>query len=89
MKPYTIRSRKLVGSPHMRYALCVSGVEIHATITPISEAEAIERVKAYHFPPEPRPFRVVDSGVPRRSPGRPPKVSKPSAGWRDDDLEIA
>lgn len=50
---YTLRARKLVGSPHVRHSIVVDGVEIHAQISPYSPAEAAERVHLHKHPPKP------------------------------------
>lgn len=85
---FEVRTRKLVGSPYTRHALHVNGVEIHSQLSPYGEAEIEDRVRSYLNPKPVQPVKQIwaTSNVKH---GRPKQRAKPSAGWRDDDLETA
>jgi hypothetical protein len=61
VKPqFEVRARKEMGAPYTRHALYVGGNEIHAQLSPYSEAEIAERVRTYLYPqavPEVRDVR--------------------------------
>lgn len=79
---YELHSRKLDGSPYFVHSIIVKGVKIHSQLSAYGEVEIEERIRAYLNPmaPPPAPRMVYGHA------GRPSKGSKPSAGWRDDDL---
>jgi len=80
-----VRARKLHGSPHMKYAIWIKGVEVYSQLSPMSEAEVEERVRSYLNPPAVPAVRDV-----RGKAGRPNKVARTNnAGfkWIDQIVE--
>ncbi len=54
-----IRTQKLAGSNHVRHAIVVDGVELHAQLSPYSAAEIESRIRS-HLNPMVTTFRAHD-----------------------------
>lgn len=85
MTAWTIRTRKELGASHYtRHSLVLRGKVIYESLTPISDAEAADRVRQHLYPDPPRP--VPPFAYAAR--GRPKGGSKPrenSYFFNDDE----
>lgn len=85
---YELRKRKEAGAPYIRHSIVVSGVEIHAQISPYTEDEIEQRIGQHLHPAAVRAFNPKGPKIkpgPKKGQKRTASVNDRGFLWKDEE----